>query len=80
LGGHSGYTYTITPRFDGSTDVNVVNGLEGKNLNGVVAIVLRKASIEQKADHLKLRLQPRHIPLKEQPVHRPDLERHKVRE
>ncbi|MBV9193933.1 MAG: hypothetical protein JO168_07275 [Solirubrobacterales bacterium] len=35
----------------------------------------RKAAIEQKPDHLKLRLQPRHVPLKEQPVHRADLER-----
>ena len=35
----------------------------------------RKAAIQEKPDHLKLRLQPRHIPLKEQPVDRPNLER-----
>ena len=35
----------------------------------------RKAAIEEKPDHLKLRLQSRHVALKEQPVHRPDLER-----
>jgi hypothetical protein len=35
----------------------------------------RKTPIEQKPDHLKLGLQPRHVALKEQPVNRPDLER-----
>ena len=35
----------------------------------------RKPSIKQKPDHLKLGLQPWHVPLKEQPVNRPDLER-----
>ena len=40
----------------------------------------RKAAIEQKPDHLKLGLQPRHVPLKEQPVDRPDLERHVIGE
>ena len=29
----------------------------------------REPAIEQKPDHLKLGLQPRHVPLKEQPVH-----------
>jgi hypothetical protein len=34
-----------------------------------------KPPIEQEPDHLKLRLQPRHVPLEKQPVHRADLER-----
>jgi len=34
----------------------------------------------QKPDYLKLRLQPRHVALKEQPIDRPDLERHMVGE
>jgi hypothetical protein len=33
-GGHSGHTYTLTPRPDGSTDVDVVVVREGKNLKG----------------------------------------------
>ncbi len=40
----------------------------------------RKPAIEQKPDHLKLGLQPRHVPLKEQPVNRPDLERDMIGE
>ena len=40
----------------------------------------RKAAIQQKPDHLKLRLQPRHVAVEEQPVDRPDLERHMVGE
>jgi len=41
VGGHSGYTYTITPQSDGTTDVDVVNVREGKNLKGrVLAFVL----------------------------------------
>jgi hypothetical protein len=35
----------------------------------------REPAIQQKPDHLKLGLQPRHVRLKEQPVDRPDLER-----
>jgi hypothetical protein len=39
--GRSGYTYTITPRPDGTTDVDVINVREGKNLKGrVLAFVL----------------------------------------
>jgi hypothetical protein len=33
-GGHSGHTYTLTPRPDGGTDVDVVVVREGKNLKG----------------------------------------------
>jgi len=33
-GGHSGHTYTLTPRPDGTTDVDVVVVREGKNLKG----------------------------------------------
>jgi hypothetical protein len=41
FGGRSGYTYTITSRPDGSTDIDVVNVREGKNLKGrVVAFLL----------------------------------------
>ena len=36
--------------------------------------------MEQKADHLKLGLQPRYVALKEQPVDGPDLERHVIGE
>jgi hypothetical protein len=35
-GGRSGYTYTFTPRVDGTTDVDVVVVREGKNLKGRV--------------------------------------------
>jgi len=31
---HSGYTYTLTPQTDGTTDVDVVIVREGKNLKG----------------------------------------------
>jgi hypothetical protein len=38
---HSGYTYTIAPRPDGTTDVDVVNVREGKNPKGrLLAFVL----------------------------------------
>jgi hypothetical protein len=41
-GGHSGHTYTLTPRPDGTTDVDVVVVREGKNLKGrLLAILLR---------------------------------------
>ena len=40
----------------------------------------RKPAIQEKPDHLKLGLQPRHVPLKEQPIDRPDLERHMIGE
>jgi hypothetical protein len=33
-GGHSGHTYTLTPRPDGTTDLDVVVVREGKNLKG----------------------------------------------
>jgi hypothetical protein len=36
FGGASGYTYTLTPRPDGTTDVDVVIVREGKNLKGRV--------------------------------------------
>ena len=40
-GGRSGYTYTLTPRPDGTTNVVVVNVRQGKNLKGrVLALVL----------------------------------------
>ena len=35
-GGRSGHTYTLTPRPDGTTDVDVVVIREGKNLKGKV--------------------------------------------
>lgn len=42
--GRSGYTYTITRRPDGTTNVDVVNVREGKNLKGrVLAFVLGTA-------------------------------------
>jgi hypothetical protein len=41
FGGTSGHTYTLTPRPDGTTDIDVVLIREGKNLNGrIVAGVL----------------------------------------
>jgi hypothetical protein len=33
-GGRSGYTYTLTPQPDGTTEVDVVNIRQGKNLKG----------------------------------------------
>jgi len=33
-GGHSGHTYTLTPRPDGTLDVDLVTVREGKNLKG----------------------------------------------
>ncbi len=36
LGGSSGYTYTLTRRPDGTTDVDVVVVREGKNFKGRV--------------------------------------------
>jgi hypothetical protein len=39
-GGASGFTYTLTPRPDGRTDVDVVVVREGKNLKGRVAGLL----------------------------------------
>jgi hypothetical protein len=33
-GGHSGHTYTLTPRPDGTTDVDAVVVREGKNIKG----------------------------------------------
>jgi hypothetical protein len=33
-GGNSGYTYTLTPQIDGTTDVKVAIVREGKNLKG----------------------------------------------
>ena len=39
-GGHSGHTYTLTPRPDGTTDVDVVVVREGKNLKGRLIGVL----------------------------------------
>jgi hypothetical protein len=40
-GGHSGHTCTLTPRPDGSTDVDAVVVREGKNLKGrLIAIAL----------------------------------------
>ena len=39
--GHSSYVYTVTPQPDGTTDVDVVNVREGKNLKGrMLALVL----------------------------------------
>jgi hypothetical protein len=41
-GGASGHTYTLTPKPDGTTDIDVVVVREGKNLKGrFIAIVLR---------------------------------------
>jgi hypothetical protein len=40
-GGHSGYTYTFTPRPDGTTEVDEVVVREGKNLKGkTIAVML----------------------------------------
>jgi hypothetical protein len=40
-GGRSGHTYTLTPRPDGTTDVDVVVVREGKNLKGrLIAIAV----------------------------------------
>jgi hypothetical protein len=39
-GGHSGHTYTLTPRPDGTTDVDVVVVREGKNLKGRLVGIL----------------------------------------
>jgi hypothetical protein len=40
-GGRSGHTYTLTPRPDGTTDVDAVVVREGKNLKGrLIAIVI----------------------------------------
>jgi hypothetical protein len=39
-GGHSGHTYTLTPRPDGTTDVDVVVVREGKNLKGRLLAIL----------------------------------------
>ena len=39
-GGDSGHTYTLTPRPDGTTDVDAVIVREGKNLKGRVLAVL----------------------------------------
>ena len=40
-GGRSGHTYTLTPKSDGTTDVDVVVVREGKNLKGrLLAIVI----------------------------------------
>src|SRR5262245_1736169 len=36
FGGNSGHTYTLTPRPDGKTDVDVVLVREGKNFKGLV--------------------------------------------
>jgi hypothetical protein len=36
FGGASGYTYTLTPQPNGTTDVDVVIVREGKNLKGRV--------------------------------------------
>ena len=54
FGGASGYTYTLTPQPDGTTDVDVVIVREGKNLKGHLLVgvlgtvgknVLRKAFV-----------------------------------
>ena len=39
-GGHSGHTYTLTPRPDGTTDVDVVVVREGKNVRGRLLAIL----------------------------------------
>ena len=39
-GGHSGHTYTLTPRPDGTTEVDVVVVREGKNLKGRLLAIL----------------------------------------
>jgi len=38
----------------------------------------REPAIQQKPDHLPLGHQPRHIPLQEQTIDRPDLQRHVI--
>ena len=40
----------------------------------------REPAIEQESDHLPLGMEPRHLPLKEQPVEGLDLERHVIGE
>ena len=42
-GGRSGHTYTLTPRPDGTTDVDVVVVREGKNLKGKLLALLLPA-------------------------------------
>jgi hypothetical protein len=42
-GGRSGHTYTLTPRPDGTTDVDVVVVREGKNLKGKLFALLLPA-------------------------------------
>ena len=42
-GGRSGHTYTLTPRPDGTTDVDVVVVREGKNLKGKLFELLLQA-------------------------------------
>jgi len=42
-GGRSGHTYTLTPRPDGTTDVDVVVVREGKNLKGRLIAILVSA-------------------------------------
>ena len=42
-GGHSGHTYTLTPRPDGTTDVDAVVVREGKNLKGRLLAILVSA-------------------------------------
>src|ERR1044071_3525939 len=42
-GGRSGHTYTLTPRSDGTTDVDVVVVREGKNIKGKLFEVLLTA-------------------------------------
>jgi hypothetical protein len=39
-GGHSGHTYTLTPRPDGTTDVDAVVVRQGKNLKGRLLQIL----------------------------------------
>jgi hypothetical protein len=42
-GGRSGHTYTLTPKPDGTTDVDVVVVREGKNLKGRLLAILLSA-------------------------------------
>jgi hypothetical protein len=42
-GGHSAHTYTLTPRPDGTTDVDAVVVREGKNLKGRLLAILLSA-------------------------------------
>jgi hypothetical protein len=50
-GGASGHTYTLTPRSDGKTDVDLVSVRDGKNLKGrllgVVVGTVGKGSLEK---------------------------------